>query len=196
MQTVEAAIVQLFVEAKRHQPSVIYIPSLVGWCAAVSETSRSTVRAMLDTLSPSDPILLLAVVDGKFSDLPRDVKAWFGPTKDNRVELTAPSVEQRERFFEGLIKDVRRPPNQFADGMKRRKRILEELPIAPPLEPRQPTAAELAVQQENDQRVITLLKYRLGPILTELKRKFKRFTKNATVCFSHSEEKLRADFHE
>lgn len=137
---------------------------------------------MLDTLAPTDPILLLAVVDGNFSELPRDVKAWFGPTKDNRVELVAPSITQREAFFEGLLNDVQRPPNKFADGMERRKRVLEELPIAPPLEPRKPTAAELALQEEHDQRVLTLLKYRLGPILTELKRKFKRFTKRATVC--------------
>ena len=41
--------------------------------------------------------------------------------------------------------------------------------------------AELALQEESDQKVVTLLKYRLGPILTELKRKFKRFTKRATV---------------
>ncbi|KAG6840868.1 hypothetical protein C0991_003588 [Blastosporella zonata] len=178
--TVEAAIVQLFVEAKRHQPSVIYIPSLIGWCAAVSETSRSTVRAMLDTLAPTDPILLLVVVDGPYAELPSDVKAWFGPTKDTRVELTSPPHSRRAEFFEPLLKDVQRPPNQFADGVKRKLRVLEELPIAPPLEPRKPTAAELAVQVENDQRIITLLKYRLGPILTELKRKFKRFTKRAT----------------
>ncbi|KAF9477179.1 AAA-domain-containing protein [Pholiota conissans] len=178
--TPEAAIVQLFVEAKRNQPSVIYIPSLVGWCAAITETARSTVRAMLDTLAPTDPILLLAVVDGSFIDLPKDVRAWFGPTKENRVELTPPSIEKRLAFFEGLLNDVQRPPNKFADGMERKKRVLEVLPIAPPLEPRKPTAAELAVQEENDTRVLTLLKYRLGPILTELKRKFKRFTKRAT----------------
>ncbi|KAF9568757.1 AAA-domain-containing protein [Agrocybe pediades] len=186
--TVEAAIVQLFVEAKRNQPSVIYIPSLVGWCAAVSETARSTVRAMLDTLAPTDPILLLAVVDGRFMDLPRDVRAWFGPTKDNRVELTNPSEDEREAFFEGVVKDVERPPNQFADGMERRKRVLEKLPIAPPLEPRKPTAAELALQEENDQRILTLLKYRLGPILTELKRKFKRFTKRAAEEYNFNFE--------
>ncbi|KIJ12906.1 hypothetical protein PAXINDRAFT_82111 [Paxillus involutus ATCC 200175] len=178
--TVEAGIVQLFVEAKRHQPSVIYIPSLLGWSAAISETSRSTVRAMLDSLAPTDPILLLAIVDGPFSSLPSDVRSWFGLTRENRLTLPSPGNDQREAFFSSIIADVRRPPNQFADGMKRKRRILEELPIAPPPEPRQPTAAELAVQAENDQRVVTLLKYRLGPILTELKRKFKRFTKRAT----------------
>ena len=168
-------------EAKRHQPSVVYIPSLVGWCAAVSETARTTVRAMLDTLAPTDPVLLLAVVDGSFSQLPRDVRQWFGATRENRVALVAPTPSQRETFFEGLFQDVRRPPNHFPDGIKRKKRVLEILPIAPPLEPRQPTAAELAMQEVNDQRVITLLKYRLGPIISELRRKFKRFTKSAAV---------------
>ncbi|RPD55097.1 AAA-domain-containing protein [Lentinus tigrinus ALCF2SS1-7] len=183
--TPEAAIVQLFVEAKRHQPSVVYIPSLVGWCAAVTETARTTVRAMLDTLAPTDPVLLLAVVDGAFTQLPRDVRQWFGPIRENRLGLVAPTSSQREAFFEGLLKDVRRPPNEFPDGVKRKKRVLEELPIAPPLEPRQPTAAELALQEENDQRVITLLKYRLGPILNELKRKFKRFTKRAAEEYNY-----------
>ncbi|KAG1782447.1 hypothetical protein EV702DRAFT_1192124 [Suillus placidus] len=160
-------------------PSVIYLPSLDGWSAAVSETARSTVRSMLDSLAPTDPVLVLAIVDGPFSSLPRDVRSWFGMTCKNRLTLPSPTEAQRDAFFSSIIADIRRPPNQFADGIKRRKRILEELPIAPPLEPRQPTAAELAIQEENDQRVITLLKYRLGPILTELKRKFKRFTKKA-----------------
>ncbi|KAJ6544212.1 hypothetical protein B0H19DRAFT_1169965 [Mycena capillaripes] len=178
--TPEAAIVQLFVEAKRHAPAVVYIPALRGWCAAVSETARATVRAMLDTLAPADPVLLLAVVDGRFADLPRDVRAWFGVGAGGRVELGAPDAAARTAFFEGLVRDVRRKPSEFADGMPRRKRVLEVLEVAPPLEPRKPSAAELAIQEENDQRVIALLKYRLEPILTQLKRKFKRFTKRAT----------------
>ncbi|KAF7331024.1 AAA-domain-containing protein [Mycena venus] len=167
--TPEAAIVQLFVEAKRHAPAVVYIPALRGWCSAVSETARATT-----------PVLLLAVVDGRFADLPRDVRAWFGVGAGGRVELRAPGPAERSAFFAGLVRDVRRKPSEFADGMPRRKRVLEVLEVAPPLEPRKPSAAELALQEENDQRVIALLKYRLEPILTQLKRKFKRFTKRAT----------------
>ena len=136
---------------------------------------------MLGTLAPTDPILLLAVVDGSYMSLPRDVRAWFGSTRENRVEVTRPSAAQREAFFKDILRDVQRPPNQFPDGLKRKRRVLEELPLAPPIEPRQPTAAELATQLENDHRLLTLLRYRLGPILTELKRKFKRFTKPAIV---------------
>ncbi|KAL1747783.1 hypothetical protein HDZ31DRAFT_31149 [Schizophyllum fasciatum] len=178
--TVEAAIVQLFIEAKRHQPSVIYIPSLEVWSSAVSDTAKATVRAMLDTLSPNDPILLLGIMDGKWKSVPRDVREWFGPAKEFRIELATPGPEQRSAFFAPLLEDVCRPPHKFADGVKRKKRVLEELPIAPPLEPRKPTQAELRTQLENDNRVISLLKYRLDPILTQLKRKFKRFTKRAT----------------
>ncbi|KAI0029808.1 hypothetical protein K488DRAFT_55566 [Vararia minispora EC-137] len=176
----EAAIVQLFVEAKRHQPSVIYIPSLSGWCAAVSDTARSTVQSMLNTLAPTDPVLLLAVVDGPFFALPRDVRAWFGPTRETRLELTHPTEMQRDAFFAGLLKDVRRPPNEFPDGVKRKKRVLEVLPVAPPLEPRKPSPAELAAQAESDGKLLTLLKFRLNPILVELKKKHKRFCKPAT----------------
>jgi hypothetical protein len=136
---------------------------------------------MLDTISPNDPVLMLAVVDEPFLRLPRDVRAWFGLVRENRVEFTSPNTEKRRAFFEELLKDVRRPPNHFPDGVKRKKRVLEELPIAPPLEPPKPTAAELALQEENDHRTITLLKYQLGGILAELKRKFKRFTKSVEV---------------
>ncbi|KIL55762.1 hypothetical protein M378DRAFT_14470 [Amanita muscaria Koide BX008] len=47
--------------------------------------------------------------------------------------------------------------------MGRKNRVLEELPIASPLEPRQSTAAGPALQEVDDQRTIALLKYRLGP---------------------------------
>ncbi|KAI5993843.1 AAA-domain-containing protein [Pisolithus marmoratus] len=177
--TPEAAIVQLFVEAKRHPPSVIYIPALSSWCTAVSKTTRSTVRAMLESLSPTDPVLLLAVADGPLSSLPQDVKSWFGITRGSRIALDPTTSTSREAFFAPLIADIRRPPNAYPDGIARRKRVLEVLPLAPPPEPRQPSAAELALQVENDRKVMTVLKYRLGPILTDLKRKFKRFTKRA-----------------
>jgi hypothetical protein len=44
--------------------------------------------------------------------------------------------------------------------------VLEVLPIALPLELKKPSAAEMVVLEENDQRIVILLKYSLGPILT------------------------------
>jgi SpoVK/Ycf46/Vps4 family AAA+-type ATPase len=89
--TMEAACVQLFVEAKRHKPSILFIPSLTTWCTSVTDTVKSTIKGLLDGLDPSDPILLLAVVDGALSELPGDVRSWFGFVKGNRVHLGKPS---------------------------------------------------------------------------------------------------------
>lgn len=147
----------------------------------MSENARLTVHAMLESLLPNDPVLFMAVAHGQYKSLPRDVRSWFGLSTEGHIHVIKPSEPQRIDFFKDLLQDVRRPPPDFPDGVQRKKRILEELPIAPPLEPRKLTSAELNEQEQGDQRVIALLKYRLGPILTDLKRRYKRFTKRAAV---------------
>ncbi|KAL8286687.1 hypothetical protein RQP46_004215 [Phenoliferia psychrophenolica] len=176
--TMEAACVQLFVEAKRHKPSILFVPSLVTWCASVTDTVRSTIKGLLDGLDPSDPILLLAVVDGPLSDVPADVRTWFGFVKGNRVNLGSPRIDQRDAFFRDVILGIQRPPSEFPDAMPRRKRILDVLPIAPPPPPKAPTEAEIKELEVNDQRQMEYLKWRLGPLLNELKKRYKRFTRN------------------
>lgn len=203
-QSIEAAIVQLFVEAKRHKPSVLYIPSLSQWAHTMTEMARSTVKALLDSLAPSDPVMLLAVVDGNLDSLPRDVKAWFGYSKENRVALKMSSQvsfaasftsltlklifcpvqllqDQRTTFFADLLANVSKPPNEFPDAVPKRKRVLEVLPIAPPLPVRGPSAAELAALLENDARLREHVKWRLGPVLTELKKRYRRSLKLVQV---------------
>ncbi|KAG8735056.1 hypothetical protein FRC10_011021 [Ceratobasidium sp. 414] len=175
--TIEAGIVQLFVEAKRHKPAVIYIPSLVGWCTAVPETARLTMKTMLDSIPSTEPILLLAIVEGEVTSLPQDVRGWFGFARDNYVQLSSPSLDQRQAFFAELSETIRKPPNMFPDAVKRRRRVLEVLPVAPPLPPREPSKAEIAAQVEADNRTLEQVTYRLAPVLGELKKKFKRFTK-------------------
>ncbi|BGP12643.1 hypothetical protein JCM10213_008781 [Rhodosporidiobolus nylandii] len=176
--TMEAACVQLFVEAKRHKPSILFIPQLETWCASVGETVRATVKGLLDGLDPSDPILLLAVVDGPVKDVPADVRSWFGFVKGNRVVLGKPGPDQRRDFFADVLAGIRRPPNEYPDALPRRKRVLEKLPIAPPPPPREPTAAELAQQAQSDLRLLEYLKWKLGPVLAELKKRYKRFTRS------------------
>lgn len=176
--TPEAALVQLFVEAKRHRPSVIYIPGLVHWAQSVSETVKSTTKALLDELSPSDPVLLLAVAEGPLRELPPDVARWFGYLRDNKVSATAPDTSSRSQYFDELLATASKPPVQLPDAVPRRRRVLEELPKAPPRPPRLPTQAELQQQAADDQRTLEHLKYRLGPVLNDLRKKFKKFTRD------------------
>lgn len=76
---------------------------------------------------------------------------------------------------------IQRPPNQFPDAMPRRKRILAELAIAPPPPPRVLSPAEIRSLEEQDQKLIEILKWRLGPILHELKKRYKKFTRSLWV---------------
>ncbi|KAH8920741.1 AAA-domain-containing protein, partial [Atractiella rhizophila] len=175
--TPEAACVQLFMEAKRHKPSIICIPALCTWASSVTETVRATIKGLLDSLEPADPVLLLGILDGSYSDLPSDIKTWFGFVRGNRLMLEKPSPMQRESFFEGLIAALRRTPIEYPDAYPRKKRVLEELPLAPPPPPRVPSQAEIDAQRQNDARLREYFKWRLGPVLNELKKRYKKFMK-------------------
>ncbi|KAF8313186.1 AAA-domain-containing protein [Clavulina sp. PMI_390] len=173
----EAALVQLFVEAKRRKPSVIYIPSLLGWSSALSDAARNTMGELLDSLPSTDPILLLGVLQGDPSELSPEVRDWFGFSPESVVAMRQPTQQQRLQFFNEVLEDVKRPPNMFPDAIPRRKRILPKLPIAPPPPPRQPTQAELAAQNEKDRLTRVTLIARLAPILTEIKKRYRRSTR-------------------
>lgn len=91
-QAAEAAIVDVFTEAKRHKPSILYIPNLLLWATSVSDLVKATFKGLLDAIDPSEPILLMAVVDGLLNSVPSDVRGWFGFVKSNRVLLERPSA--------------------------------------------------------------------------------------------------------
>ncbi|OXG18691.1 ATPase [Cryptococcus neoformans Tu401-1] len=172
--SVEATIVQLFVEAKRHQPSVIFIPSLSQWASAVPELARSTFGALLDGIPPSDPILLLAMADSPWTDLPADVKAWFGFARENKIALDFPNASERSAYFTDLLTTVRKPPTDFPDGVPRRKRVLEDLPLAAPLPPRQPTEAERARDEEKDQAARNMMVVSFTNLVKEFMKRYRK----------------------
>jgi ATPase family AAA domain-containing protein 2 len=91
LQTPEAALVQLFVEVKRHKPSVMYVPNMDLWFRTISDAARETFMTLIRGISPSDPILLLGIVESPLSELDPDLKAIFGYSLQNRIEVTSPS---------------------------------------------------------------------------------------------------------
>lgn len=91
------------------------------------------------------------------------------------------SQEQRAAFFAEVLSGIERPPNEFPDAMPRRKRVLEQLAIAPPPPPRVLSPLEIKTLEDADQKLIELLKWRLGPVLNELKKRYKKFTRSVWV---------------
>lgn len=54
------------------------------------------------------------------------------------AESCSSSISQREAYFDGLLKYIRRPPTDSPDRMKGKKLVPEKLPIKPPLASHQP----------------------------------------------------------
>ncbi|KAE8232962.1 hypothetical protein CF326_g2005 [Tilletia indica] len=190
----EAAVIQIFQEAKRHKPSVMYIPSLIHWANSVPEGVRTTLKSLLDSLAPSDPVMLLAVAEEPIAHLRRDVRSWFGFLPSNKYQISRPTTAQRRAFFSDLLYHASRPPTEFPDGVPRRKRILEVLPVAPPKKPKEPTKAELDQMQNQDERTLEHLKFRLSPVLAELRKKFKRFCRDARLEYNLQNLLAKFDF--
>lgn len=77
---------------KRHKPSVIYIPSIDAWWAALQGPAITTFITMLRSIPPSDPILLLGTAESETSDLDTDLlKQLFGFSKKNRAVIERPN---------------------------------------------------------------------------------------------------------
>lgn len=68
---------QVFNEARRNVPSVIYIPSIEQLWSLISDTIRAILIAQINQLDPNIPILLLATADTLFDNLPEQVSASY-----------------------------------------------------------------------------------------------------------------------
>ncbi|KAJ5092193.1 AAA family ATPase [Penicillium alfredii] len=174
----EATVIQLFSEVKRHKPSVIYIPNLQSWYDTVGPAVISTFMGLLRSIPPSDPVLLLGVLESTGEEVDAGLlRNLFGFSKKNLYDLRGPNHDARREFFGKLIEYVKTPPNDFPDPENRKKRQLEELELAPPPPPNPAmtlTKEQLKAQKKKDRQTLNLLKIRIQPIMDQIK-KYKRF---------------------
>ncbi|OAX83061.1 hypothetical protein ACJ72_02579 [Emergomyces africanus] len=174
----EASVVQLFTEVKRHKPSVIYIPNVQTWYETVGQTVISTFLGLLRSLPPTDPVLLLGVLEDDADNIDTTMmRNFFGFSKKNRFDLHAPESLWRYEFFNTLIKYIKSAPPEFPDPENRKKRKLETLERAPPPPPPQPvppTREEIKAQKKRDRQTLNALKIRIQPIMDQIK-KYKKF---------------------
>lgn len=74
--TPEEVCTQVFNEARRNIPSVIYVPSIDQLWNLISETIRTIFLSLLTQIDPKVPLLLLATADTCFSELPIEVSLY------------------------------------------------------------------------------------------------------------------------
>ena len=175
----ESAIVQFFTEVKRHKPSVIYIPNVDVWYRTVGEAVISTFQSLLRSLAPTDPVLVLGVLESNPEAIdPQMVRSIFGYSKRNQFEIEKPSQEARRSYFKPIQEYLDASPEQFPNPADRKPRELEKLPVAPPPPPKQAeplTKEQKKAQKKKDRQTINTLKIRIQPVMDQIKLKYKIF---------------------
>jgi SpoVK/Ycf46/Vps4 family AAA+-type ATPase len=166
--TPEAACIQLFTEAKRHQPSIVYIPRLHLWKDVVTPSILATISNLVHNISFNDPILLLADTECTPADLPVEIARWFveGGLSAVDVHIAAVDTTHRKQFFcllkEGILKRPLPPPKKLLEEV-----VLERAPTPPP---RQPTEQEMQMQLKHERTSMAMFRYALSSIMKENKR--------------------------
>ena len=104
----EAAVVQLFTEVRRHKPAVIYIPNVDVWYRTVGQAVISTFLGLLRTLSPTDPVLLLGILECPENEVdPHMIKDLFGYSRGNQYSIQRPErVSSSFRVFAASSTDI------------------------------------------------------------------------------------------
>ncbi|NXC50149.1 ATD2B protein, partial [Penelope pileata] len=155
--TPEESCAQIFREARRTVPSIVYMPQIGDWWEAVSETVRATFLTLLQDIPSFSPIFLLSTSESMYSELPEEVKNIFRIQYEEVFYIQKPSEEDRLRFFKGLILDeaAMPPPRRKQAAL----RAMEVLPLALPSPARELSEAEK--QRMEDQEENTLRELRL-----------------------------------
>lgn len=81
----------------------------------------------------------------------------------------------RRKYFSTTLDYIKKKPAEFPDPEKRKKRVLEELPVAPRPVEKPPTKAEMKAVQKRDHQLLNGLKIQLQPIMDQINRKYKKF---------------------
>ncbi|QRG40559.1 hypothetical protein FDK38_005038 [Candidozyma auris] len=179
--TPESCIVQTFIEARRHQPSIVFIPNIDTWFDVMTHSAKATLAGLLRNLKSNEKILLLGIAERSFDDLDPEVKHTLGISGDsNNVYLENPDIVARKNFFQTAEKALKMKPYEFVNDLSNRpKRKLKELPVVP-----QETVSVASLgkkrdkqQEYEDKRLKNLLKIKLAGLMDLFKNRYKRFRK-------------------
>ncbi|QLQ77807.1 hypothetical protein HG537_0A00540 [Torulaspora globosa] len=185
--TMESAVVQSFLEARKRQPSVIYIPNLEIWSMAIPESVILTLSSLLRSLQGEERILLLAVSESLNDSMASPIE--FLEFGSNVIHIRKPSASQRTNYFKSISELLRMKPTFFITTRKRRK-PLPRLPLAKDhdisrglvdgetkLDSDELLRKKLKSFQHQDMRLKNLLKIKLSGLMDLFKSRYKRFRK-------------------
>ncbi|XP_071999737.1 ATPase family AAA domain-containing protein 2B isoform X2 [Engystomops pustulosus] len=179
--TPEESCAQVFREARRTVPSVVYMPHIGDWWEAVSETVRATFLTLLQDIPSFSPILLLSTSEIVYGELPDEVKCIFRAQYEEVFNISRPSEDDRVNFFRDLIlsQAAMPPPKRKKTALQ----SLEVLPPAPPPPPRQLSEVEKQKMEDNEENTLRELRLFLRDVTKRLAtdKRFNIFSKPVDI---------------
>ncbi|XP_041104540.1 ATPase family AAA domain-containing protein 2-like isoform X2 [Polyodon spathula] len=173
----EETCAQLFCEAKRTSPSIMYLPNIDLWWDTMGAALKATFVSLLRDIPSFSPILLLATCSSPHKKLHSEIQDLFLKGYGEVYHVQLPTSNERKRFFEDLIlhQAAKAPGSQ----KKAVKKAMEVLPLAPPVHPRQLTEQELRRLEEQEEDTLRELRIFLRNVTSRLTmdKRFRAFTK-------------------
>ncbi|KAI5956589.1 YTA7 [Candida jiufengensis] len=180
--TPESTIIQTFIEARRHQPAIILIPTIDVWFQILPESAQATLSSLLRGLKSSEKILLLGFAETTLENLDDRIKFLFGfGSTRNNILLENPTKNERSNYFQTLWKTIEMKPYEFINDIQNRpKRKLKELRIVEPEKnpnSEEMTKKKIKEQEYQDTKLKNVLKIKLASLMDLFKVRYKRFKK-------------------
>ncbi|XP_041664268.1 ATPase family AAA domain-containing protein 2-like [Cheilinus undulatus] len=177
----EEACAQMFMEAKRTSPSILYLPHIQQWWETVGPALRASFLSLLDSIPSFSPILLLATSSLPHQQLDPEIQFLFREEYGELYTLSAPTPQQRSDFFQDLILNqaAEAPPSKT----KPVAQATEILPLAPSPPPRLVPDEEQRRLEEQEEDVLRELRLFLRNVTERLSldRRFKSFSKPVDI---------------
>ncbi|CCD23112.1 chromatin segregase YTA7 NDAI_0B00780 [Naumovozyma dairenensis CBS 421] len=187
--SMEATVVQSFIEARKRQPSVILIPNIDIWLRTVPPSIISTLSSLLRSLQGSEKILLLAIGEDISSDQIASEPLSQLSLSRNIFYLKEPSTKQRTEYFNTIASLLKTKPTSFHQLQKRAKPLAKlptvESQVSPenldsngnPLSKNDILRKKLRSFQHQDMKLKNILKIKLSGLMDLFKNRYKRFRK-------------------
>ena len=143
------------------------MPHLDRWFESTSDSVRATFISLLESISPSTPVLLLATSATPVQELPGQSARLFSSYRGEVFTVTNPNEEERQEFF-GPLFHV-----QMIRHVKavQRRRMPSPLPVAQVVvTPRQLSHKELSRLIETEEATLRELRIFLRQICAKLAR--------------------------
>lgn len=177
----EEACANVFHEAKRTAPSIIFMPFINELWHVVTDSMRVTFLTLVRSMNPSTPVLIMATSETCYKDLEEQLVQLFSQSGGEVFEVTGPTAEERRQFFSDLIlQQTVRPPSTHKQAALR---VLEPLTKAPQPEPHKLTDKEQKKLIEQEEDTLRELRIFLRDIVSKLwrEKKFIIFTKPVDI---------------